>query len=113
VKDFVIKKNIFQFNKLKVQMDRSPFLKDLRMYIEKHDIKLDYICDYCQQKFRAGDLPAYSILNNLFVHNVPDKIASLKQYEKNAYKELRHFKLLLKWKLLLIKNCPKGKWYKK
>ena len=66
-------------------MDRSPFLKDLRMYIEKHDIKLDYICDYCQQKFRAGDLPAYSILNNLFVHNVPDKIASLKQYEKNAY----------------------------
>jgi len=76
------KKNVFQFNKLKVQMDGSPFLKDLVAYIEKHDIKPKYICDYYQQKFHAGDLPAYSVLNNLFVHNVSDEIASLKQHEK-------------------------------
>ncbi|KAG5330256.1 PIF1 helicase, partial [Acromyrmex heyeri] len=84
------KKNVFQFNKLK---------------IEKH-IKPEYICDYCQRKFHAGDLPAYSVLNNLFVHNVPDEIASLKQYEKMLIQRAKAFQTIVKMGTVINKKLP-------
>jgi len=50
-------------------------------HIKEHNINSEYICDYCERKFRTGILPAYCILNNLFVHDV---IASLYTFE-NSY----------------------------
>jgi len=56
---------------------------------------------------------AYCILNNLIVYDILDVMASLNTFEKIFIQKLRHFKLLLKWELLLTKNCLKGKQYKK
>jgi len=78
---------------------------------QKNDAQ--YICIYCAGKFRKGLMPAYCILNNLFTHDVPEVILSLNTFEKILIQELKHFKLSLKWELLLIKSYLKGKWYKK
>ncbi|KYM96060.1 hypothetical protein ALC62_13287 [Cyphomyrmex costatus] len=100
------KRNMSQFNKFKVQMDGSPFLKDLMAYIEKHNIKPEYVCDYCQRKFRGGDLPAYSVLNNLIVHNVHDEIASLKQYELILIQRAKAFQTIVKMGTVINKKIP-------
>ncbi|KYN14475.1 hypothetical protein ALC57_13321 [Trachymyrmex cornetzi] len=100
------KKNVSQFNKFKVQMAESPFIKDLMAYIEKHDIQPEYICDYCQRKFRDGVLPGYSVLNNLFAHNVPDEIASLKQYEKMLIQRAKAFQTIVKMGTVINKKLP-------
>jgi len=86
-------------------MDTSSIWKNLMAHIKEHNINSEYICDYCVQKFHKGI--AYCVLNNLFVHDVPDVIAS--HSKKFLYKELKHFKLLLKWVQLLTKNCLKDK----
>jgi len=51
-------------------------------HIKKRNINSQYICDYCERKFRNGLMPAYCILNNYIVHDVPDIIASLNTFEK-------------------------------
>ncbi|KYN07689.1 hypothetical protein ALC62_01337 [Cyphomyrmex costatus] len=100
------RRNMSQFNKFKVQMDGSPFLKDLMAYIEKYNIKPEYVCDYCQRKFRGGDLPAYSVLNNLIVHNVPDEIASLKQYELILIQRAKAFQTIVRMGTVINKKIP-------
>jgi len=74
----------------------------------KRSINSQYICDYCERKFRNGLMPAYCILNNLIVHNVPDIVASLNIFEKILIQRAK-VSNLLKWELLLTKSCLKDK----
>jgi len=77
-------------------MDTFSIWKNLMAHIKEHNINSEYICDYCEQTFRNGILPTYCILNNLFVHDVPDVIASLNMFEKILIQRAKAFKLLLK-----------------
>jgi len=50
-------------------------------HIKKQNINSQYICDYCERKFRNGLMSAYCVLNNLIVHDVPDIIAFFNTFE--------------------------------
>jgi len=54
-------------------------------------------------------MPAYCILNNLIVHDVPDIIASLNTFEKILIQRAKAFQTVVKWELLLTKSCLKDK----
>jgi len=106
------KKNVSKINKLKAQMDTSSIWRDLMAHIKEHNVNSEYICDYCERKFHNGILPAYCVLNNLFVHDVPDIIASLNTFEKILVQRAKAFQTVVKMgtvKLLLTKNCLKDK----
>jgi len=99
-------RNVSKVNKFKVEMAKSPFWKDLMVYIKEHNINVEYICDYCKRKFRNGDLPAYCILNNLFAQNVPDVIASLNTFEKILIQRTKAFQTVLKMGTVINKKLP-------
>jgi len=71
VRDFVIKEIfVSQISKFQAQRD-IPIWRDLMAYVEQRKINPQYICHYCEGKFRNGFMPAYCVLNNLFVNDVP------------------------------------------
>jgi len=51
------KKYISRINKF-AQMDISSIWRDLMAHIKEHNVNSEYICEYCERKFRNGILPA-------------------------------------------------------
>jgi len=100
------KKNVSRINKLKAQMDTSSIWRDLMTHIKEHNVNSEYICDYCERKFRNGILPAYCVLNNLFVHDVPDIIASLNTFEKILVQRAKAFQTVVKMGTVINKKLP-------
>jgi len=100
------KKNVFEINKLKMEMNTNSIWKDLMSHIKEHNINAEYICDYCERKFRKGILPAYCVLNNLFVHDVPDVIASLNTFEKILIQRAKAFQTVVKMGTVINKKLP-------
>jgi len=56
-----LKKNVSKINKLKAQMETSSIWRDLMAYIKEHNVNSEYICDYCERKFRNRILSAYCV----------------------------------------------------
>jgi len=50
VRDYVMKE-MYLINKFKIEMVKSPFWKDLMVYIKEHNINAEYISNYCKRKF--------------------------------------------------------------
>ncbi|XP_070517894.1 uncharacterized protein [Cardiocondyla obscurior] len=90
------KTNISKVNN-KIQTRRNnPIWNDLMAYIEKEKINSEYICRYCDKKFRSGLLPPYYILNNLLANNVPECISSLNEFEKILIQRAKAFQTVVK-----------------
>jgi len=85
-------------------MDTSSICRDLMALIKEHNVNSEYICDYCERKFRNGILPAYCVLNNLFVHDVPDIIASLNTFEKILVQKAKAFQTVIKMGTIINKK---------
>jgi len=100
------KKNVSKINKLKAQMDTSSIWRDLMAHIKEHNVNSEYICDYCERKFHNGILPAYCVLNNLFVHDVPDIIASPNTFEKILIQRAKAFQTVVKVETVINKKLP-------
>lgn len=100
------KKDVSEINRLEKQMDSSPIWRDLMAHIKEHNINSEYICDYCERKFRDGILPAYCVLNNLFVHDVPDLITSLNTFEKILIQRAKAFQTVVKMGTVINKKLP-------
>jgi len=99
------KKNVAEINKFKAQIN-IPIWRDLMAHIKKQNINSQYICDYCERKFRNGLMPAYCILNNLIVHDVPDIIASLNTFEKILIQRAKAFQTVVKMGTVINKKLP-------
>jgi len=75
-------------------------------YVEKQKINPQYICHYCEGKFRNGFMPAYCILNNLFVNDVPEVISSLNTFEKMLIQRAKAFQTIVKMGTVSNKKIP-------
>ena len=80
--------------------------KDLMAYLKQENIDRQYICNYCKQKFRQCVLPAYCILNNLHVNNVPEVISSLNTFEKILIQRAKAFQTVVKMGTVINKKLP-------
>lgn len=56
------KRNVSQVSKLRTRTD-IPIWKDLMTYVQRQKINPQYICHYCDRKFRSGLLPAFLIIS--------------------------------------------------
>ena len=99
------KKNVFKISKLQTRR-KNPIWKDLMAYVEQQNINPQYICHYCDKKFRSGLLPAYCILNNLFANDVPEVISSLNQFEKMLIQRAKAFQTVVKMGTVFNKKIP-------
>jgi len=84
------KRSVLEISKVKAQLDISIW-RDLMAYIKNQNINPQYICKYCKQKFHNELMPAYCILNNLFVHDVPEIISSFNPFEKILIQRAKAF----------------------
>jgi len=84
-----------EINKIKAQIN-TPIWRDLMAHIKKQNINSQYICDYCEDKFRNRSMPTNCVLNNLIVHDVPDIIASLNTFEKVLIQRAKAFQTVVK-----------------
>jgi len=78
-------------------------------HIKVHNVNSEYICDYCERKFRNGILPTYCVLNNLLIHDVPNIIASLNTFEKILVQRVKAFQTVVKMGIVITKNYLKDK----
>ena len=99
------KRSVSEISKVKTQLD-IPIWRDLMAHIKKLNIDLQYICLYCQRKFRNGLMPAYCILNNLFIQNVPEVISSLNSFEKMLIQRAKAFQTVVKMGTVMNKRLP-------
>jgi len=94
----------------KVNIDGSerkiPVLDDLMIYLTKENIDPQYICYYCKEKLYQGLMPAYCILNNLQVNNVPEAILSLNTFEKILIQRAKAFQTIVKMGTVFNKKLP-------
>jgi len=99
------KRNVSQLNKLRARED-IPIWKDLMAYVERQNNNSLYICLYCDRKFRGGFMPAYCVLNNLFVNEVPEVILSLNEFEKILIQRAKAFQTVVKMGTVANKKIP-------
>jgi len=98
------KRNVSQI-KLQAQKD-IPICRDLMAYVEQRKINPQYICHYCEEKFRNGFMPAYCVLNNLFVNDVSEVISSLNTIEKILIQRVKAFQTVVKMGTVSNKKIP-------
>ena len=90
---------------------RSDAWDRLLLYLEEHPFPDDglptgYICHYCIEKFRAGELPSRCILNGLQFDSVPAEIAELNQYEKVLIQRAKVYQIVTKSNTIAAKKIP-------
>ena len=88
---------------------RSDAWDCLLMHLEEHPFPDDglptgYICHYCIDKFRAGELPSRCILNGLQFDSVPAEIAELNQYEKVLIQRAKVYQIVSKSNTIAAKK---------
>ncbi|XP_071582385.1 uncharacterized protein [Temnothorax nylanderi] len=99
------RRSVSEFNKLKARLD-IPIWRDLMAHLEKHNITQQYICHYCEKKFRDGLIPAYCILNDRIVHDPPEVISCLNQFEKILIQRAKAFQTVVTMKPVSNKKLP-------
>jgi len=76
--------------------DDNPTLIDI-LTENGHDISSPILlCSDCFNDFRLDKLPRYSILNNMFIDNVPKEISTLNFYEKLLIQKAKCFMTIIK-----------------
>lgn len=76
------------------------------MYLKQREIDPQYICHYCKKKFRNGQMPAYCVMNNLFVGDTPEVISSLNAYGKMFIQRAKAFQTVAKMRTVMNKKIP-------
>lgn len=104
VTDFVTKEVYLVLIRLK-QLD-IPIWRDLMAHTKKQNIDPQYICNYCERKFRNALMPAYCILNNLFAQDVPEVISFLNSFEKILIQRAKAFQTVVKMGTVMNKKLP-------
>lgn len=100
---FCYRRSVFEISELKIEMD-IPIWRVLMAYVKNQNINAKYICRYCDDKFRDGLMPAYCVLNNLFVYEVLKIISSLNMYERILIQRAKSFQTIVKMGPVSNKN---------
>lgn len=85
------RREVREIGKLRISLHKFQIWRDLMLYAQQQTIDPKYICDYCLNKIRQGLMPAYCILNNLLVNNVPKEISSLNMFETMLIQRAKAF----------------------
>ena len=75
-------------------------------HVKQQKIDPQYICKYCDKKICIGSLPAYCILNNLTVNDVPEVISCLNEFEKLLLQRAKAFQTVVKMGTVVNKKTP-------
>ena len=74
-------KDLHKIEKVENILRNSSVWNEILKFDDTRSIEKNYICDYCYQKIREHNVPATSIINNLFNVKLPDELATINYNE--------------------------------